>query len=55
MIDFLSGQIVDLRHDLGKRAEPGQLERLSFEVGALSRELADMRSEQVVRGDFEVS
>ncbi|MFC4174405.1 hypothetical protein ACFOYU_20535 [Microvirga sp. GCM10011540] len=52
VIDFLAGQIVDLRHDLAHRAEPQQIERLSGEVGTLSRQVAELRSNQVGRGDF---
>jgi len=52
VIEFLAGQIVDLRQDLAQRAEPRQIERLSAEVGALSRQIAELRENQVGRSDF---
>lgn len=52
VIDFLSSQIVDMRHDLSHRAEPRQIERLSEEVATLGREIADLRIHQVGRSDF---
>lgn len=51
-VEFLAGQIVDLRQELAGRAEPQQIERLSGEVGALSRQIAELRDNQVGRGDF---
>lgn len=51
-IEFLAGQIVDLRQELSSRAEPQQIERLSGEVGALGRQIAELRENQVGRGDF---
>ncbi|KLK89951.1 hypothetical protein AA309_28510 [Microvirga vignae] len=52
VIDFLSSQIVDMRHDLSQRAEPRQIERLSEEVTTLGRQIADLRIHQVGRSDF---
>ncbi|KAB0265984.1 tetratricopeptide repeat protein [Microvirga brassicacearum] len=52
VIDFLSSQIVDMRHDLANRAEPRQIERLSIEVAALTTQIAELRSTQVGRADF---
>ncbi|PVE24843.1 hypothetical protein DC522_07905 [Microvirga sp. KLBC 81] len=52
VIDFLSSQIVDMRHDLSQRAEPRQIERLSEEVTTLGRQIADLRIHQVGRNDF---
>ncbi|HZH12206.1 MAG TPA: hypothetical protein VEZ24_17785 [Microvirga sp.] len=52
VIDFLSSQIVDMRHDLSQRAEPRQIERLSDDVAALSRQIADLRIHQMGRNDF---
>ncbi len=52
VIDFLSSQIVDMRHDLANRAEPRQIERLSEEVTTLGRQIADLRIHQVGRADF---
>ncbi|WP_445501313.1 hypothetical protein [Microvirga sp. G4-2] len=52
VIDFLSSQIVDMRHDLSQRAEPRQIERLSEEVSTLGRQIADLRIHQVGRNDF---
>lgn len=52
VIDFLSSQIVDMRHDLSQRAEPRQIERLSEEVTILGRQIADLRLHQVGRNDF---
>ncbi|MBF9235066.1 tetratricopeptide repeat protein [Microvirga alba] len=52
VIDFLSSQIVDMRHDLSRRAEPQQIERLTGDVASLSRQLADLRAHQVGRSDF---
>lgn len=52
VIEFLSGQIVDLRHDLASRAEPQQMDRLSGEVEALGRQIAELRLHQVSKGDF---
>lgn len=52
VIDFLSSQIVDMRHDLANRAEPRQIEHLSEEVTALGRQIADLRVHQVGRADF---
>lgn len=52
VIDFLSSQIVDMRHDLSQRAEPRQIERLSEEVTALAHQVADLRINQVERGDL---
>jgi len=52
VIDFLSSQIVDMRHDLSERAEPRQIERLSEDVAALGRQIADLRTQQVGRNDF---
>ncbi|MCG7394845.1 hypothetical protein MHY87_18250 [Microvirga sp. ACRRW] len=52
VIDFLSSQIVDMRHDLSQRAEPRLIERMSEEVTALGRQIADLRIHQVGRNDF---
>ncbi|NIX78155.1 SEL1-like repeat protein [Microvirga terricola] len=52
VIDFLSSQIVDMRHDLARRAEPQQIERLTGDVAALSRQIAELREHQVGRTDF---
>lgn len=52
VIDFLSSQIVDLRHDLAHRAEPQQIARLSEDVAALSGQIVDLRANQPGRGDF---
>ncbi len=52
VIDFLSSQIVDMRHDLANRAEPRQIERLTEEVTTLGRQIADLRIHQVGRNDF---
>ncbi|RDI57725.1 SEL1-like repeat protein [Microvirga subterranea] len=51
-IEFLAGQIVDLRQELSGRAEPQQIERLSGEVASLGRQIADLRDNQVGRSDF---
>ncbi|MFC1457378.1 hypothetical protein ACETIH_11745 [Microvirga arabica] len=52
VIDFLSGQIVDLRHDLASRAEPQQMVRLSGDIEALGRQIAELRLHQVNKSDF---
>ncbi|MBD2748550.1 SEL1-like repeat protein [Microvirga sp. BT688] len=52
VIEFLSGQIVDLRHDLASRAEPQQMDRLSGDIEALGRQIAELRLHQVSKGDF---
>jgi len=52
VIEFLSSQIVDMRHDLSQRVEPRQIERLAEEVSALGRQIADLRVHQVGRSDF---
>jgi localization factor PodJL len=52
VIDFLSSQIIDLRHDLANRAEPQQIERLSEAVAHLTGQIGELRSEQVGRADF---
>jgi localization factor PodJL len=52
VIDFLSSQIVDMRQDLAHRADPQQIARLSDDVTALSRQIADLRINQVGRSDF---
>lgn len=52
VIDFLSSQIVDMRHDLAYRAEPRQIEQMSEEVAALGRQIAELRTNQVGRGDL---
>lgn len=52
VIDFLSSQIVDLRQDLARRAEPQQIDRLSEAVAALGRQVVDLQAEQVGRGDL---
>ncbi len=52
VVDFLSGQIVDLRQDLAARAEPQQLGRLSDEIGTFGRQIAELRLHQVNKGDF---
>jgi localization factor PodJL len=51
-VEFLAGQIADLRQELAARAEPQQIERLSDEVGALRLQVADLRDNQVGRTDF---
>jgi localization factor PodJL len=51
-IEFLGGQIVEMRQELARRAEPQQIERLSGEVGSLSRQIAELRDNQVGRSDF---
>ncbi|MEE1657413.1 hypothetical protein VB618_14485 [Microvirga sp. CF3062] len=51
-IEFLSGQIVDLRQDLASRAAPQQMDRLSGEVEALGRQIAELRLHQVGKSDF---
>ncbi len=51
-LEFLAGQIVDLRQELSGRAEPQQIERLSGEVSALGRQIAELRDNQVGRSDF---
>ncbi len=51
-VEFLAGQIADLRQDLAARAEPQQIERLSDEVGALRLQVAELRDNQVGRADF---
>ena len=52
VIEFLSGQIVDLRQDLASRAAPQQMDRLSGEVEALGRQIAELRLHQVGKSDF---
>lgn len=52
VIEFLSGQIVDLRHDLASRAEPQQMDRLSGDIEALGRQIAELRLHQVSKNDF---
>ncbi|WP_201860648.1 SEL1-like repeat protein [Microvirga soli] len=52
VIDFLSSQIVDLRQDLASRAAPQQMDRLSGEVEALGRQIAELRLHQVGKSDF---
>ncbi|MGF9760488.1 hypothetical protein AAII07_35395 [Microvirga sp. 0TCS3.31] len=52
VIEFLSGQIVDLRHDLASRAEPQQMGRLSGDIETLGRQIAELRLHQVGKGDF---
>jgi localization factor PodJL len=52
VIEFLSSQIVDLRHDLASRAEPQQMVRLSGEIEALGRQIAELRLHQVSKSDF---
>ena len=41
-----------MRQELAQRAEPQQIERLSDEVGALGRQIAELRANQVGRSDF---
>ena len=52
VIDFLSSQIIDMRHDLAGRAEPRQIEQLSIEVASLTIQIADLRANQIGRSDF---
>lgn len=52
VIDFLSGQIVDMRQDLAHRAEPQQIARLSDEIETLSRQMSELRLQQVSKSDF---
>jgi localization factor PodJL len=52
VIDFLSGQIVDLRQDLASRAEPQQMARLSGDMETLGRQIAEIRLHQVSKSDF---
>lgn len=52
VVDFLSSQIVDLRHDLASRAEPEQIERLSADMGRLTHQISELRSQQVGKADF---
>jgi localization factor PodJL len=52
VIDFLSSQIVDMRQDLAHRAEPQQIARLSETLGDLGRQVAELRLNQVGKGDF---
>jgi localization factor PodJL len=52
VVEFLSGQIVDLRQDLVSRAAPQQMDRLSGEVEALGRQIAELRLHQVAKSDF---
>lgn len=52
VVEFLSGQIVDLRHDLASRAEPQQMARLSGDIEALGRQIAELRLHQVSKSDF---
>jgi localization factor PodJL len=52
VVDFLSGQIVDLRQDLASRAEPQQMARLSDEIEILGRQVAEIRLHQVSKSDF---
>jgi len=52
VVDFLSGQIVDMRQDLAHRAEPQQIARLSGEIEALGRQLSELRQQQVSKSDF---
>ena len=52
VIEFLGGQIVDLRQDLASRAAPQQMDRLSGEVEALGRQIAELRLHQVGKSDF---
>jgi localization factor PodJL len=51
-IEFLGGEIVEMRQELARRAEPRQIERLSSEVGSLSQQIAELRDNQVGRSDF---
>ncbi|MBA1156059.1 SEL1-like repeat protein [Microvirga mediterraneensis] len=52
VVDFLSGQIVDMRQDLAHRAEPQQIARLSDDIGTISRQLSELRLHQVSKSDF---
>ncbi|WP_262028280.1 hypothetical protein [Microvirga sp. Mcv34] len=52
VVDFLSGQIVDMRQDLAHRAEPQQIARLSDEIGTISRQVSELRLHQVSKSDF---
>ncbi|WP_262296034.1 hypothetical protein [Microvirga sesbaniae] len=52
VVDFLSGQIVDMRQDLAHRAEPQQIARLSGEIEVLARQLSELRLHQVSKSDF---
>jgi len=52
VIEALTGQVMDMRQDLAQRAEPQQIARLSEEVAALGRQIADLRTSQLGRGDF---
>ncbi|MGO4525027.1 hypothetical protein AB4097_09210 [Microvirga sp. 2MCAF35] len=52
VVDFLSGQIVDMRQDLAHRAEPQLIARLSDEIGTISRQVSELRLHQVNRSDF---
>jgi len=52
VVDFLSGQIVDMRQDLAHRAEPQQIARLSGEIETLARQLSELRLHQVSKSDF---
>lgn len=53
VIDFLSGQIVDIRQDLANRAEPHQIGRLSEEIESLGRQIVDLRLSQASKDDFQ--
>ncbi|MFD0461544.1 hypothetical protein ACFQY9_06265 [Microvirga aerilata] len=52
VIDFLSGQIVDMRQELAHRAEPQQMTQLSENIGSLGRQIAELRLNQVGKGDL---
>ncbi|WP_210497050.1 SEL1-like repeat protein [Microvirga antarctica] len=52
VVDFLSSQIVDMRHDLSTRAEPRQIADLAADLTALRSQVAELRAHQVVRSDF---
>lgn len=51
VVDFLSGQIVDMRQDLAHRAEPQQIARLSDDIEILGRQISELRLHQVSKSD----
>jgi localization factor PodJL len=51
-VDFLSGQIADIRQDLAQRAEPQQIARLTEDVAELNRQVSEVHFNQVRKGDF---
>ena len=52
IVDGLMSQVAEMRQALARMAEPQRVERLSEEITALGRLMAEMRLNQIGRNDF---